>query len=65
MYSYIWNSQYMKQDIHIYVAYSRPNGLTFLWTLMGGRGVLQANTNFFFLPPFFYPRATKGPPASI
>ena len=34
----------IKQDIHIYVAYSRPDGWTdwaeiFLWTLMGDRGV--------------------------
>jgi len=28
-----------RNRIFIYVAYRRPNGGNFLWTLMGGRGV--------------------------
>ena len=40
----------IKQDIHIYMLSidgqtARPNGLKFLWTLMGGRGVFK---NIFF-----------------
>ena len=43
----------IKQDIHIYVAYSQQNGWTdwaefFLWTLMDCRGVLKLiKSNFF------------------
>ena len=53
----------MKQDIRINVAYSRPNGWTdwadfFLWTLMGGRGMLKAKINlkFIILNFHFFPR---------
>jgi len=37
----------IKQDIHIYVAYCRPNGWYFLWTLMSGRECQNKNQNFF------------------
>ena len=62
------SSYIIKQDIriHIYIAYSRPNGWTdmadfFLWTRMGVIGL--KNRKYFF--KIFYSLATLDPPASI
>ena len=51
----------IKQDIRIYVPYSHPwtiplgpNGLTFLWTLMGSIGVTQKSNIFFNFFKFFF-----------
>ena len=51
----------IKQDSHVYVPSSRPNGWTdwadfFLWTLRGGRGVKKNRKYFFqiFFSKFFF-----------
>ena len=75
----MFHTYIIKQDSHIYVPYSRPNGWTdraeifcgHLGAVWGGYRLKKSKffflENFFvknFLFKFFFPRATPGPSAS-